>query len=100
MTTSLFPVAVLLIDQGPLCFPNPLDDYLLGRLSGDPSEVRGCDFDLDDVAQLVRRINSLGFFKGNFSCIIGNFFDDCLPGEDGDFPVLPSMCTLTFWAEP
>ena len=57
-----FSVAIFLIDQGPLSFPDPLDDHLLGCLRSDPSEIRRCDFDLDDISHLVLGIDGLGFF--------------------------------------
>ena len=49
-----FPAGKLLVDEPFFCFPDPLDDDLLGGLGGDAAEILGFDFDVDVYKRQVR----------------------------------------------
>ena len=57
-------IYIIIVDKVSLGFFDPLQSYLLGRLSSDPSEVSRLYLKVDVVADLIVRIDLLRLFEG------------------------------------
>ena len=80
-----FPVRELLVYQGPFGLADTLNDHLLGRLRGDPSEIFRRHLDLDDVVELVIGIDGLRVFERDLVRFIEHLVDYVFAGKDANF---------------
>src|SRR5262249_51669533 len=71
----------LLEDAIALGVPHALQDHLLGRLGGDPTELLGRELLLELVVELGLRVQRLGIGETDLELAVGDLFDDLLATE-------------------